>query len=63
MDLGTNIHTTYNGKLSEGRGNFVCISTVVLDLYFLWDWIGPFSRGSNHTCEDIHDYDAAPLQM
>ena len=44
--------TTYNGKLSEGRGNFVCISTVlftVLDLYFLWDWIGPFSRGSNHT--------------
>jgi len=55
---------TYNGKLSEGRGNFVCISTV-LDLYFLWDWIGPFSRGSNHTCtcEDIHDYDAAPLQM
>ena len=55
---------TYNGKLSEGGGNFVCISTV-LDLYFLWDWIGPFSRGSNHTCEDIHvhDYDAAPLQM
>jgi hypothetical protein len=24
----------------------VCISTV-LDLYFLWDWIGRFSRGSN----------------
>jgi hypothetical protein len=44
---------TYNGKLTEGGGNFVCISTV-LDLYFLWDWIGRFSRGSNrmyiHTC-------------
>ena len=26
----------------------MCISTV-LDLYFLWDWIGRFSRGSNHT--------------
>ena len=24
----------------------MCISTV-LDLYFLWDWIGRFSRGSN----------------
>jgi hypothetical protein len=43
---------TYNGKLSEGGGNFVCISTV-LDLYFLWDWIGRFSRGSNrmYVCE------------
>ena len=37
---------TYNGKLIEGRGNFMCISTIY-DLYFLWDWIGPFSRGSN----------------
>ena len=27
---------TYNGKLTEGGGNFVCISSV-LDLYFLWD--------------------------
>ena len=39
---------TYNGKLTEGGGNFVCISTV-LDLYFLWDWIGRFSRGSNRS--------------
>ena len=22
----------------------------ILDLYFLWDWIGRFSRGSNHMC-------------
>ena len=40
---------TYNGKLIEGRGNFMCISTMY-DLYFLWDWIGRFSRGSNRTC-------------
>ena len=40
---------TYNGKLIKGRGNFVCISTIY-DLYFLWVWIGPFSRGSNRTC-------------
>ena len=39
---------TYNGKLIEGRGNFLCISTIY-DLYFLWDWIGRFSRGSNRT--------------
>jgi len=46
---------TYNGKLTEGGGNFVCISTV-LDLYFLWDWIGPFSRGSNHTYIYLYTY-------
>ena len=29
----------------------MCISTI-LNLYFLWDWIGRFSRGSNrmYTC-------------
>ena len=44
---------TYNGKLIEGRGNFMCISTIY-DLYFLWDWIGPFSRGSNRIRLTIH---------
>ena len=39
---------TYNGKLTEGRGDFVCISTI-LDLYFLWGRIGQLSRGSNRT--------------
>ena len=44
---------TYNGKLIEGRGNFVCISTIY-DLYFLWVWIGPFSRGSNRMYMYVH---------
>ena len=44
---------TYNGKLIEGRGNFVCISTIY-DLYFLCGRIGQFFRGSNRTCMYVH---------
>ena len=51
---------TYNGKLTEGRGNFVCISTI-LDLYFLWEWIGRLSRGTNHIYIWLDPWEYRPI--
>ena len=45
---------TYNGKLTEGRGNFVCISTI-LDFYFLCGWIGQSTRGTNRTTCTVYN--------